>query len=123
MYLNERKILRCIHGQVVENEYWRIRTNHELQGLYKDPDIVADIRRGRLQWLGHMIRMDDSRLIKRVLDGKPGGRRTIGRPRLRWLEDVEKDLKQLKVRGWRRKAVDRQEWVNILKEAKALRGP
>jgi hypothetical protein len=43
--------------------------------------------------------MDDSRLIKRVLDGKPRGRRMIGRPRLRWLEDVEKDLKRLKVRG------------------------
>jgi hypothetical protein len=98
-----------------------VRTNHELQVLYKDPDIVADIRR-RLQWLGHMIRMDDRRLIKRVLDGKPGGRRMIGRPRLRWLEDVEKDLKQLKVRGRQRKAVDRQEWANILKEAKALRG-
>jgi hypothetical protein len=47
----------------------------------------------------------------------------IGRPRLRWLEDMEKDLKQLKVTGWRRKAVDRQEWANILKEAKALRRP
>ena len=42
---------------------------------------------------------------------------------MRWLEDVEKDLKQLKLRGWLRKAVDRQEWANILKEAKALRGP
>jgi hypothetical protein len=70
-----------------------------------------------------MIRTDDSRLIKRVLDCKPGGRRTIGRPRLRWFEDIGKDLKQLKVRGWRRKAVDRHEWANILKEAKALRGP
>jgi ribosomal 50S subunit-associated protein YjgA (DUF615 family) len=107
----------------MENEYWRIRTNQELQELYKDPDIVADLRRRRLQWLGHMIRMDDSKLIKRVLDGKPGGRRTIGRPRLRWLEEVEKDLKRLKVWGWRWKAVDRQEWANILKEAKALRGP
>jgi hypothetical protein len=96
----ERKILRCIHGPVVENEYWRIGTNHELQILYKDTDIVADIRRRSLQWLGHMIRMDDSRLRKRELDGKPGGRRTIGSPRLRWLEDVEKVLKQLKVRGW-----------------------
>lgn len=31
--------------------------------------------------------------IKRVLDGKPGRRRRVGRPRLRWLEDVENDLK------------------------------
>jgi hypothetical protein len=45
----ERKILRCIHGPVVEIEYWRIRTNDELQVLYEDPDIVADIRRRRLQ--------------------------------------------------------------------------
>jgi ribosomal 50S subunit-associated protein YjgA (DUF615 family) len=79
----ERKILRCIHGPLLENEYWRIRTNNELQVLHKETDIVADIRRRRVQWLGHMIRMDDSRLIKRVLDCKPGGRRTIGRPRLR----------------------------------------
>jgi hypothetical protein len=48
-----------------------------------------------------------------------GGRR--GRPRLRWLEDVEKVLWEMKFKRWRYKAVDREEWVSVIKEAKALR--
>jgi hypothetical protein len=39
------------------------------------------------------------------------------------LEDVEEDLRELKVKIWRPKAVDREEWVSVIKEAKAVRGP
>jgi hypothetical protein len=42
---------------------------------------------------------------------------------LRCLEDVEKDLLEMKVKKWREKAVDRVEWASAIKEAKALRGP
>jgi hypothetical protein len=74
--------------------YWRIRTNHELQVLYKDPDIVADIRKKeKVTVVRTYDKNGRQQLIKRVLDGKPGGKRSIGRPRLRWMEDVEKDLK------------------------------
>jgi len=41
---------------------------------------------------------------------------------LRWLEDVEKDLGEMKVR-WRQKTVQREEWASVIKEAKAVRGP
>jgi len=47
----------------------------------------------------------------------------MGRPRLRWLEDGEKDLWEMKVERWPQRAVDREEWVSIIKEAKALKGP
>jgi hypothetical protein len=47
----------------------------------------------------------------------------MGRPRLRWLKDVERDLRELKVKRWRQKAVGREEWTSVIKEAKALRGP
>jgi len=42
---------------------------------------------------------------------------------LRWLEDVEKDRWEMKVKSWRQKAVDREEWAFVIKEAKALRRP
>lgn len=47
----------------------------------------------------------------------------MGRPRLRWLEDAEKDPWEMKVKRWRLKAVDREEWAPVMKEAKALRQP
>ena len=47
------------------------------------------------------------------------GSRRRGRPRLRWLEDVE----EMKVKRWREKAVDREEMVSVIREAKAVRGP
>jgi hypothetical protein len=41
---------------------------------------------------------------------------------LRWLENVERDLREMKVR-WRQKAVEREEWAYVVNEAKAVRGP
>jgi hypothetical protein len=54
----ERKILRKVHGPVTEQEVWRIKRNEELRELYKAPDLVVDIKRKQLEWLGHVIRMD-----------------------------------------------------------------
>jgi hypothetical protein len=46
-----------------------------------------------------------------------------GRPRMRWLEDAAEVLRKMKVKRRRRqKAVDREEWESVLKEAKAVRG-
>jgi hypothetical protein len=51
------------------------------------------------------------------------GRRRMGRPKFRCLEDVENNLRELKFKRWRQMAVDREEWTSVIKEAKALRGP
>jgi hypothetical protein len=42
---------------------------------------------------------------------------------MRWLEDVEKGLQEIKVNRWRKRAVDREEWGSVFKETKAPRGP
>jgi hypothetical protein len=60
--------------------------------------------------------MDDEKMVKRVFLGKPGGRRKPGRPRLRWFDCVDYDLKTLGVWRWRKKTEDREEWAIILKE-------
>jgi len=54
---------------------------------------------------------------------KPKVRIRIGRPRMRWMEDVERDLWEMKVKRWRQKAVDREEWAFVIKETEAVRGP
>jgi len=47
----ETKILRRMHGPVAEQGIWRIRTNEELRELYKDLNILADIKRNiRMDW-------------------------------------------------------------------------
>jgi len=46
----------------------------------------------------------------------------IEKLRKMWLDDVENDLKQIGVRGWRKMARDRNAWKLILKEARVLHG-
>jgi hypothetical protein len=62
--------------------------------------------------------MDYGRVVKKIFESKPKGRRRrMGRPRLRWLEDAEKDLWEMKVKRWQQKAVYREEWASVNKEA------
>jgi hypothetical protein len=51
--------------------------------------------------------MNQGRTVKKIFENKPEGSRRRGTPRLRWLEDVEKDLREMKVKRWRQKAVGR----------------
>jgi hypothetical protein len=94
----ERKILRKIYGPKYEQGVCRIRSNLEIQNMYKSPDIVTEIKVRRLEWLGRVVRTEDARLPKMVFNAKPEGRRGVGRPRLRWLDDVEADIKALGIK-------------------------
>jgi hypothetical protein len=90
----ERKIIRKIYGPVMENNSWRIRYNEEISKLLKGEDIVRFIKSQRIRWLGHVERMEDNAMPKRMLKG---------RPRMRWPEEIENDLKRMKVTGWKEK--------------------
>jgi len=99
-------ILTCKDGILGQ---WKIKTNAELITKYKSQDIVTVIKIRRLEWLGHVIRVNETRSVKKVLEGKLEGRRGRGRPRLRWINDVEEDLRKLGVKRFRKKALDREE--------------
>jgi hypothetical protein len=55
--MGEESVEENIHGPVYDNGIWRIRTNKELMALYQELDIVAEIKKARLRWLGHVGRM------------------------------------------------------------------
>jgi hypothetical protein len=54
--------------------------------------------------------MESSRVPQTILDDRPEGKRSTGRSRLRWQDDVANDLRNMGVRQWRKKAEDRREW-------------
>jgi len=58
-----------------------------------------------------------------IFESKLKGRRRMGKPRLKWLKDVEKFLQKTKVKRWRQKALDREEKASVIKESRALRVP
>jgi len=62
--------------------------------------------------------MDGGRMPRRILEWKPMGRRIRGRPRKRWIEDVEEDIQTMGIRGWRKLSKERTEWKKITEKAK-----
>jgi len=64
----ERKVYRRILGPVYDNEKenWRILTNKEIYASVNKPTIIETIRLNRLRWFGHVQRMEENRIPKRV---------------------------------------------------------
>jgi len=119
----ERRVLRKMYGQTQDNDgTWRIKTNEELEILIKKETIVRFIKSQRLRWAAHVMRMDTIRTVKKLTEWEPCSSRPVGRPRLRWLEQVEEDLKEMKARNWREKCKDRRLWNEIVKQAKSHQG-
>jgi hypothetical protein len=72
----ERKKIRKIFGPVQDkNGIWRIRKNYELNELTGNADIVRFIKNRRMAWLGHVMRMDEGKIPRRILEWKPMVRR------------------------------------------------
>ncbi|GFU20102.1 uncharacterized protein TNCV_1192371 [Trichonephila clavipes] len=66
--------------------------------------------------------MNEDRTTKKVFNAQPIGSRRKGRPNLRWIDDLEKDLLDLRTRNWRTLAGRRLAWKRLLRKAKALPG-
>jgi ribosomal 50S subunit-associated protein YjgA (DUF615 family) len=61
---------------------------------------LAVIKKKQLEWIGRIVRMDQGRTVKKVFESKLEGNRRRRRHRLKRLEDVEKDLWEMKVKRW-----------------------
>ena len=90
----ENRVLRSVFGpkrDEVTGE-WRKLHNEELSDLYSLPNIVRVVKSRRMRWAGHVACMREGRGVHRVLVGKPGGRRPLGRPKCRWEDNIRMDL-------------------------------
>ena len=94
MRVFENMVLRRIFGprrDEITGE-WRRLHNEEINDLYCSPNIVRVIKWRRMRWAGHVARMDEERVVYRVLVGKPEGKRSLGRIRRRWMDNIRMDL-------------------------------
>jgi hypothetical protein len=69
---------------------WTKMHNEELRDLYSSPSIIRKIK-SRMRWAGHVVRMGEKRNAYRLLVGKPEGKRPLGRPRCRWVDNIRMD--------------------------------
>jgi hypothetical protein len=95
----ENRMLRKIFGpkrDEVTGE-WRKLHNEELRDLYSSLSTIRIIKSRRMRWAGNVARMGDMRNAYRLLVGKPEGKRPLGRPRRRWVDNIRMDLGEV---GW-----------------------
>jgi hypothetical protein len=119
----ERKMYRRILGPVYDNgkENWRILTNKQIYVILKKPTITETIRLHRLRWFGHVQRMEEDRIPKRVLYMNLESTRPRGRPRNRWEDEVREDGRMVGGEEWQEKVYNRKEWKKLLRTARNRR--
>jgi len=108
-------------AQTMKTGIWRIKTNQELNEIMKRKNVINFIRAQRLSWLlGHIERMQGTRMVKAIYSWKPISRRPIGRPKIRWVDNVRKDIQKLKVPNWKTLAQNRGRRKKMVERAKTL---
>jgi hypothetical protein len=97
----------------------------ELHNLYSSPSIIRIKKSRRMRWAGHVARMGEKRNVYRLLVGKPEGKRPLGRPRRRWIDNIKMDLLEigLSVVDWIGLAQDRYRWTALVNSVMNLRVP
>ena len=104
---------------------WKRLRNEELNDLYCSPHIVRVIKSRRMRWAGHVASMGEERGVYRVLVGKPEGRRPLGRPRCRWVDNIRMDLQEVGCgyMEWIGLAQDRDRWRTLVSAVMNIRFP
>jgi hypothetical protein len=90
--------------------------------LCGETDIISEIRKGRLRWLGYVERMTEEANVKKVFKNIPDGKNPIGKPRKRSMDNVKNYVNKISVTACRKVTMGRNASKLILKKAKVLRG-
>jgi len=86
---------------------------------------VRVIKSRRIRWAGHVVRMGEERGVCRVLVEKSEGRRPLGRPRRRWVDNIRLDLQEVGCgcMDWIGLAQDRDSWRTLVSAVMNFRVP
>jgi hypothetical protein len=85
--------------------------------------VKISIKSKRMRWAGHIARIGETRNAYRILVGKLEGKRPLGRPRRRWLDNIKMDLGEIGWHGmdWIELAQDRDQWKALVNTVMNLR--
>jgi hypothetical protein len=123
----ENRVLRRIFGPKRDEVTggWRKLHNEELHNLCSSTSIIRMIKSRRMRWAGHVARMGEKRTAYRRLVGNPEGKRPLGRPRRRWVDNIKIDLREIGWVGgdWIDLAHDRDQWRALVNTVMNLRVP
>jgi hypothetical protein len=97
----ENRVLRKIFGPKRDGVAggWRKLHNEELHDLYSSPSIIKILKSRRMRWASHVVRIVDKRNVYRLFVGMPKGKRPLGRPRHRWIDNIKLDLLEVGLGG------------------------
>jgi len=104
---------------------WRRLHNEELNDLYPSPNMVRVIKSRRMRWVGHVEHMGEDRGVYRLLVGKSEGRRPLGRPTRRLVDNIRMDLQEVGCgyMDWIGLVQDRDRWRTLVNVAMNFRVP
>jgi hypothetical protein len=93
----ENRVLRRIFGPKRDGVTGGLKKLHNegFPNLYSSPSIIRIIKSRRMRWAGHVAGMGEKSNVNRLLVGKPEGKRQLGRPRRRWIDNIKMDLLEI----------------------------
>ena len=96
-----------------------------MNDLYSSPNIFRVIKSRRIGWAEHAARIRDIRVVYRILVGKPEGKRPLGRPRLKWEDNIKMELQEVGCGGmdWIELDQVRDRWRALVNAVMNLRVP
>ena len=97
---------------------WRIKSNEEPNRLTGNKNIINYIKAQRLAWFGHIHRMADNIKVKKVYEWSPALKRSLGRPKNRWEDDVKSDITRMKIANWKDCIRNQIKWKKLVEKAK-----
>jgi hypothetical protein len=102
--VSENRVLRRIFGPKTEEVTggWK-KLHEEFHNLYSSPSIIRMIKPIRMRLTGHVARMREKRNSYIILVGKSEGKRPLGRPIRRWMDNIKLNLREI---GW-----DDMDWI------------
>jgi len=104
----------------LDDGYWRIKTNQEINDILKGQNIIWFIKKQRLNWLGQVERMAEDNNVQKIKRWKPMSKRPTERPKICWEDEVLEDIKSMNVRNWKNVAQNRDRWKKVVEQARTL---
>jgi hypothetical protein len=105
--LREKYRLRVFENRVLRILRLKRGTCIMRNFILYSPSIIRMIKSRMMRWTGHVTRME-KRNAYRLFEGKPEGKRPLGRPRCRWVDNIKMDLREI--------GLDGMDWMDLAQD-------